>query len=66
MKWPFSKWSSKRQVGSLGSDTTVRGVITVIFSVLDITKGPWRSHQPHALFDVESNMAKANFVAFEV
>jgi integrase/recombinase XerD len=38
----------------------------VAYSVLDITKGPWRSHQPHALFDVESNMAKTNFVAFEV
>lgn len=25
----------------------------VAYSVLDITKGPWRSHQPHALFDVE-------------
>ena len=40
--------------------------ITVGCSALDITKSSWRSHQPHAFFDVESNMAKANFVAFEV
>ena len=44
----------------------VRGAIAVPCSVLDITNGPWRSYQPHAFFDVESNMAKANFVAFEV
>ena len=46
--------------------SAVRGAIAVACSVLDITKGPWRSYQPHAVFDVESNMAKANFVAFEV
>jgi len=42
-----------RQVASLSSTRFV-----VAYSVLDITKGPWRSHQPHALFDVESNMGE--------
>jgi hypothetical protein len=62
MKRPFFKEAGRKPRLS----TTVRGAITVNYSVLDITKGPWRSHQPHAFFDVESNMAKANFVAFEV
>ena len=66
MKRPFSKWISKEAGRKPRFSTTVRSATTVVLSVLDITKGPWHSHQPHPLFDVESNMAKANFVAFEI
>src|SRR6476646_7735377 len=54
-----------RRVRALFSPAA-RGATTVDYSVLDRTNGPRRRYQPHAFFDVESNMAKANFVAFEV